>query len=249
MRKYLILAACLALIVAGVFTYISTHDNQHQKAPGEMPPIEKKARIEIPPEKVVDYGKLNEDTDTELNTLMKERKAPYGVDKSIDMIVKSDESIRVGNKTIRMEKILDDLKLKQGEILEKDVEGGTTRKDRNEYGIHVVRPEDNIWNIHFRLLKEYYNHKGIQVSPLADEPNRRGRSSGVGKILKFSEHMVHIYNVKEDKLEMNLDQIYPLSKIIIYNMTYIFALLDRINYKTVHRIEFDGETLWLPAEQ
>jgi hypothetical protein len=249
MRKYLILAACLALIVAGVFSYISTRDTQHQKAPGEMPPIEKKARIEIPPEKVVDYGKLDEDTDTELNTLMKERKAPYGVDKSIDMIVKSDESIRIGNKTIRMEKILDDLKLKQGEILEKDVEGGTTRKDRNEYGIHVVRPEDNIWNIHFRLLKEYYNHKGIQVSPLADEPNRRGRSSGVGKILKFSEHMVHIYNVKEDKLEMNLDQIYPLSKIIIYNMTYIFALLDRINYKTVHRIEFDGETLWLPAEQ
>ncbi len=249
MRKYLILAACIALIVAGVFWHISTHDTQHLKAPGEIPSKEKKARIEIPPEKIVDYGQLDKDSDTELNTLMKERKAPYGVDKSIDMIVKSDESIKIGDKTVQMGKILDDLKLKRGEILEKDVEGGTTIKDKNEYGIHVVQPEDNIWNIHFRLLKEYYNHKGINVSPLADEPNLRGRSSGVGKILKFSEHMVHIYDVKEDKLEMNLDQIYPLSKIIIYNMTHIFALLDRIDYKAVHRIEFDGETLWLPAEQ
>jgi len=245
---FLILAACLALIVAGVSFYISTHDIQHWGAPGEMPPMKKKARIVIPPENVVDYGKLAGDSETELNTLMKERKAPYGVDKSIDMIVKSDESIKIGDKTIRMGKILDELKLKRGEILENDVEG-RTGEDRNEYGVHVVRPEDNIWNIHFRLLKEYYNHKGIQVSPMADEPNRRGRSSGVGKILKFSEHMVSIYNVKKDKLEMNLDQIYPLSKIIIYNMTHIFALLDRINYETVHQIEFDGETLWLPAEQ
>ena len=117
-----------------------------------------------------------------------------------------------------------------------------------EYGIHVVQANDNIWDIHFKLLRDYYDHKGIQVAPLADEPDTKGKSSGIGKILKFSEHMVHIYNVKESKLSTNLDQIYPLSKIVVYNMSFIFALLDRIDYKDVARIEFDGETLWLPAE-
>jgi len=116
------------------------------------------------------------------------------------------------------------------------------------YGIHVVQPGENIWEIHFRLLEDYYDNKGIALSPLSDEPDDLGHSSGVGKILKFSEEMVHIYNLKERKLETSLDFIYPLSKIVVYNMGHVFALLDRINYKDVERIAFDGETLWLPAE-
>jgi hypothetical protein len=112
----------------------------------------------------------------------------------------------------------------------------------------VVQPGENIWEIHFRLLEDYYDDKEIALSPLSDEPDRLGYSSGVGKILKFSEEMVHIYNLKERKLETSLDLIYPLSKIVVYNMGNVFALLDRINYKDVERIAFDGETLWLPAE-
>ena len=76
-----------------------------------------------------------------------------------------------------------------------------------------------------------------------------GFSSGVGKVLKFSESMVHIYNLKEKTLDMNLNQIYPLNKIIVYNMDRVFALLDQIDYDNVNRIQFDGETLWIPAEQ
>jgi len=106
-----------------------------------------------------------------------------------------------------------------------------------------------MWDIHFRLLKEYYDHKEIELSALADEPDRLGYSSGVGKILKFSEQMVHIYNMRERKLDTELGLIYPLSKVVIYNMGNVFALLERINYEDVQRIEFDGETLWLPAEQ
>lgn len=248
MRNYLIVAACLALAIAAVLVYLSLQPAQHIEPREEIPSTEQEQRVQIPPEKVVDYGKLKEDSDKDLNELMKQRKAPYGVDESIDMIVKSDESIKVGEKTVRMKKILDDLKLTRGEILEASLEG-ETETDKNDYGIYVVQPNDNIWNIHFRLLKDYYSHKGIEVAPLADEPDPQGRSSGVGKILKFSENMVHIYNLRENRLETNLDQIYPLSKIVIYNMTHIFALLDRIDYKDVHRIEFDGETLWLPAEQ
>jgi hypothetical protein len=31
-------------------------------------------------------------------------------------------------------------------------------------------------------------------------------------------------------------------------MEQIFALLDLIDYEKVNRIQFDGETLWIPAE-
>jgi len=40
-----------------------------------------------------------------------------------------------------------------------------------------------------------------------------------------------------------------LSKIVIYNMDRVFALLDAIDYEDVNQIEFDGETIWLPAVQ
>lgn len=249
MGKYFVWIACLVLAIAGAFWYLSTHEIGHRQVPEPLPVETGNKRVQIPEEKVIDFGKLQTEGNEELNALMKERKAPYGVDKSIDMVVKSDESIRVGDRTVRMEQILQNLRLQRGEILEGDMEGGSVGADGNDYGIRVVQPGDNIWNLHFRLLKDYYNHKGIEVSPLADEPDRRGRSSGVGKILKFSENMVHIYNMRDKKLETNLDQIYPLSKVVIYNMTHIFALLDRIDYEAVHRIEFDGETLWLPAEQ
>lgn len=248
MRKYLLIALCCLVVVATGIWFLSGR-NLETKPPVPIEPAPNaKATLPIEPEKLIDYGKLKETENSPLAELMKDRKAGYGVEKSLDMIVKSDETIKVGDNTVPMKKILDEVRLKQGEILETDLQTGTDGKTPQEYGIHVVQPEDNIWDIHFKLLKEYYDHKGIQVSPLADEPDHLGKSSGVGKLLKFSEHMVHIYNVKEGRLETNLDQIYPLSKVVVYNMSHIFALLDRINYKDVSRIEFDGETLWLPAE-
>jgi hypothetical protein len=247
-RKYLFIGLCCLVVVAAGIWFLSRR-NLEIKSPAPTEPAPNvKATLPVEPEKVIDYGRLKETKDSPLAELMKERKAGYGVNNSLDMIVKSDETIKVGDNTVPMKKILDEVRLQQGEILETDLQTGRDGKTSQEYGIHVVQPEDNIWDIHFRLLKEYYNHKGIQVSPLADEPDRLGRSSGVGKLLKFSEHMVHIYNVKEGKLETNLDQIYPLTKVVVYNMSHIFALLDRIDYKDVNRIEFDGETLWLPAE-
>jgi hypothetical protein len=188
-------------------------------------------------------------SDKSLTELMEERKAPYGIEKSVDMVVKPDESIKVGQETVQMQEIIDEVRLKRGEILEIDLVTGARQVKPDEYGIHVVQPGENIWDIHFELLKDYYDNKGIQLSQRVDEPDNLGYSSGVGKILKFSEDMVYIYNLKERKLETNLDLIYPLGKIVVYNMGHIFALLDRINYKDVRRIVFDGKTLWLPAER
>ncbi|MCP4690235.1 MAG: hypothetical protein GY859_19435 [Desulfobacterales bacterium] len=114
------------------------------------------------------------------------------------------------------------------------------------FGIHVVKPGDNIWNIHFQVLKAFFKSKGVVLSPLADEADEKGRSSGVGKLLKFSEAKVYIYNLRERKLDMNLHLIHPLSKIVIFDFAEYFTLLERIDNKNVHHIEYDGETLWIP---
>jgi len=124
-----------------------------------------------------------------------------------------------------------------------------TASTEDVYGIHVVLPGDNIWNIHFQFLKDYFDHRGIALSPLADEPDRRGVSSGVGKLLKFSENMVYIYNLRERKVDADLSLIHPLSKVVVFKMKQVFRLLDGIDYDRVNRIQFDGETLWIPANQ
>ena len=90
----------------------------------------------------------------------------------------------------------------------------------------MVRAGDNIWNIHFRFLRAYFNLRNIGLAPMSDEPDAHGFSSGVGKILKFSENMVYIYNLREKKLDVDLNMLQPLSKIVIFNMGEVFALLD-----------------------
>ncbi|MDY6988973.1 MAG: hypothetical protein SWQ30_13055 [Thermodesulfobacteriota bacterium] len=249
MRKFLIVGVCCVVLAAGGLWLVSRQGKGPDRDTGREPTAVQDKTSPAGPEKVIDYGKLKDEGDEELNALMKERKEPYGIDKGIDMVVKPDESIKVGDETVQMKEIVDEVRLKQGEILEADLRTGIRDYGPDEYGIYVVQPNDNMWDIHFRLLQEYYDHKEIALSPLADEPDRLGYSSGVGKILKFSEQMVHIYNMKERKLDTELGLIYPLSKVVIYNMGNVFALLERINYEDVQRIEFDGETLWLPAEQ
>ncbi len=207
-------------------------------------------KIQIPSgtKPVIDYNKLNKDK--KLQALMQKRKAEYGLNKGVDIIAKSNESFKVGNATVSMQEILDKIRLKSGDIVEKDLKSRSMpdNKKIESFGIHVVQPGENIWNIHFRFLKDYFDHKGVQLSPLSDEPLQGGRSSGIGKILKFSEHTVNIYNIKEHKLDKNLNLIFPLTKVVVYNMDQIFAFLDLIDYKHVNRIQFDGETLWMPAK-
>jgi len=248
MRRYIFIAVCCIAIAAGGLWFVLRVKEQPRKDSGGEPLSLQQERTPLPSEKVIDYGKLRDGKDEALSSLMKERKEPYGIEEGIDMVVRSDESIKVGDETVEMREIADEVGLKLGEILEVDLKTGVGQGAGHVYGIHVVQPGENIWEIHFRLLEDYYDNKGIALSPLSDEPDDLGHSSGVGKILKFSEEMVHIYNLKERKLETSLDFIYPLSKIVVYNMGHVFALLDRINYKDVERIAFDGETLWLPAE-
>ena len=232
--KILIVCAVAAVTATGLWLW-----QKQNKAhlPGQ---IAEKAPVK--PQPVINYNKLQDIT--------KKRKAKYGLKKGVDIIVRSDESFKVGKLTVSMQEIRDKIRLKSGDIIEKDIKPGKITDDAiEEFGIYVVHPGDNLWAIHFKFLKDYFDQKNIAISPLADEPDRFGYSSGVGKLLKFSEKTVCIYNLKKKKLDVDINLIFPLSKIVVYNMSRIFALLNHIDYQYVNKIQFDGETIWIPADQ
>ncbi len=196
----------------------------------------------------IDYKKL--DKDKTLKALMDRRKKELGLKDSLDMVVKSDESFKVGKITISMRDILEKTFLKDKKIFEEKISpSGETKPEKlKEYGIYVVQPGDNLWDIHFRLIKEYYKSRGITIPDKADEPVAGGLSSGMGKVLKFSEKMVVIYNILDKKVDTNINLLHPLSKIIVYNMKEVFSFLKEINYKNMDKLRFDGETLWISAQ-
>ena len=198
----------------------------------------------------IDYQNLEKDK--ELKDLLDSRKDSLGIKKSLKMmIVHSDESMKIGDTKVSMRDILEKAFVKEGAVFEEkiDASGAVIPPQIKAYGIYVVQPGDNIWNIHFNILKDYYEARGITVSPKADEPMDQGQSSGVGKILKFSETMVIIYNLLEKKVDVDINLLKPLSKIIVYNMDEVFSLLHDINFDTIDRIQFDGKTIWVPAKK
>ena len=197
----------------------------------------------------IDYKELKKNN--KLKQLMVSRKESLGIKKSLDMIVNSDESFKIGDIQISMRDILEKAFIKKGDVFQEKIDdsGAVRPQKTKEYGIYVVQPGDNIWNIHFNILKEFYEYQGINVSPQADEPYGQGMSSGVGKILKFSETMVIIYNLIEKKVDSNIDLLEPLSKIVVYNMDEVFSLLQEFNYDNIDRLQFDGKTIWIPAKK
>ncbi len=197
----------------------------------------------------IDYKNLKKDD--KLKQLMVSRKEELGFKKSLDMIVKSDETFKIGDVQIPLRDILEKASFKKGHVFEEEIgdSGAVQPEIINKFGIYVVQQDDNIWNIHFNILKEFYEHRGIKISPVADEPISKGMSSGVGKILKFSETMVIIYNFIEQKIDSNIELLEPLSKIIVYNMDEIFSFLQEVNYENIDRIQFDGKTIWVPTKK
>ncbi len=237
---FLICITAVAVVLSFKFKqkHVSEQDTQH---------VPDKFSSPLKTKPVIDYNNIEKNK--ELKALMQKRKAKYGIEKGVDLVTKADESFKIGDTTVSMQEILDKINLKRGNIIEKDLQTNDTNSyGKTElFGIYVVRQEDNIWNIHFKLLKDYFDHKGVALAPLADEPLDNGISSGIGKLLKFSENTVNIYNLKERKLDVDLSLILPLSKIVVYNMNQVFALLNLIDYKNVNSIHFDGETLWIPV--
>lgn len=197
--------------------------------------------------KPIDYNAVKEAGDQK--TLMDQRKDSLGIEDSLDMIVKSDESFIVGESKVSMQKILEQAFAQEGEVFEEELtaSGSAAPVKIKEYGIYVVQPGDNLWNIHFGILRDYYKARGIDLSAQADEPGAMGKSSGIGKILKFSETMVIIYNLVEKKVAKDINLLTPLSKVVVYNMDAVFALLKEIDLEHVNTLQFDGKNIWIPA--
>ncbi len=180
-----------------------------------------------------------------------DRKKRLGIDKSLDLIIRPNERFTIGGTTVSMRDILEKAVSAKGGLLEEKIHpsGRITVDVDGEYGIYVVQSGDNIWNIHFKIIREYFAHRGAKVIKTADEPVPGGQSSGVGKLLKFSEKMVIIYNLLDGSIASDVDLLEPLSKIVVYNMHEIFSLLQEIDYDNVDNIRFDGNTIWIPAKQ
>ena len=231
-------AVALAAILAGL--WLARQPEKDTPPPAE-PSAKEAAALKVKDQPVIEYNKA------EQNRLMAERKTAFGVKEGLDMIVKEGESIKVGDQTVSVKEISETIQAKEGGITEKDlIAPGNTGS--GVYGIYVVQPGDNIWNIHFKLLKAYLTSKNITLPGESDEPDRSGFSSGIGKLLKFSESMVYIYNIRDRQLAADINLIRPLTKIVIYKMDRIFELLDQVDYHNVNRIRFDGENIWIPAD-
>ncbi|CAB5084481.1 hypothetical protein D3OALGB2SA_850 [Olavius algarvensis associated proteobacterium Delta 3] len=238
----LVIAGLAVVVVAGILGWLLYPKSQPVPTPSPGP---EEIRVPVKKQPLIAFDDTQKQTETK--DLMAERKAQYGMEEGVDIIATSEENVKIGDTIVSMQEITEKIRLGRGDVIETDLGGGVPEKPFI-YGLYIVQPGDNIWNIHFRFLKEYYMNRGIAVAPMADEPNQRGFSSGIGKLLKFSENLVHIYNIRERELDVDLNLIYPLSKVVGYNMDRIFALLDSIDYTNVDRIEFDGENIWLQAQ-
>ena len=254
----ILLILLLVLVVAGFFYYrgSSETDSPLQKVSDEQQNEKNrvledgtlKAEVKMP---ALEYENL--DKDESLQSIMTSRKDDLGLKKSLDMVVHPDETITIDGVAVSVNDILEKSFAKKGIVFEKEIKEGN-RSGTNApgevkaYGIYVVRQNDNIWDIHFNILREYYESKGIIVSSKADQPTKKGSSTGIGKILKFSEKMVVVYNISDKTLDTDINLIRPKSKVIVYNMKEIFALLNDIDFKTIDRLQFDGQSLWIPTE-
>lgn len=196
----------------------------------------------------VDFAALEEDSVTRQKMIL--RKEALGIRKGLDMVVRSDETFKLGETTLSMRDLIEKIQLKKGGVFEESLNEKDRIKqdDIIEYGIYVVQSGDNIWNIHFKIIKEFFSYRGHHVLENADEPLDGGLSSGVGKLLKFSEKMVFIYNLPEKRIDDNINLLEPLSKIVIYNMKEVFSLLHEIDLDNVDKIRFDGQAIWIPAK-
>ena len=109
-----------------------------------------------------------------------------------------------------------------------------------------MRPGESLWSIHFRLLREYMAARGVKLGPNADQPTAQGYSSGVGKVLKFAEHMVGVYNTQTKHMSRNLNLLEAGHKVVVYNLTEIFSQLAKIDPRDLSGVMYDGRVLFFP---
>jgi hypothetical protein len=184
--------------------------------------------------------------DAKLAQLTVERKQRFGIDKGLDLISRADEIIRIGTRTVAMKEILDEID-SAAHLAPRPSLPAQGQTVDGYYGIYLVEPDDNIWNIHILFLQEALASRGISLLPIADEPDHHGFSSGQGKILNFPDEMAHIYNIAQRRLERDLSRVTAMNLLIVYDLQALLRLLDQIDQGRLNHIEFDGQSIWMPG--
>jgi|GEM_PF-5373379 biopolymer transport protein ExbD len=241
-QKYLIFSAavfCIIIVLSAIFTY-TYYLKKNKPSVTEVLSSEKKSKKDV---QINNKTTITFDNKSDTK-LMKDRKKDYGVDKSLDMVVKSDEKVKINGKIIDIEDFEEQKMISTGGFISSDLQNKDLG-DITDYGLYVVKKGDNLWDIHFRLLRELFAKEGIKLSKKADKPLDGGYSSGIGKILKFSEKMVSIYSLETDRISNNINMLEPSGKVIIYKMNEIKSLLQDLDEQNINNVTFDGENLWI----
>ncbi|MEE9555811.1 MAG: hypothetical protein V3V76_01010 [Candidatus Adiutricales bacterium] len=367
-----VIVVCGIIIILGI--YLDWFSNPSEETPTPSP-VQAGSKLEdriTEPQKapVAVSEKIKQEKEEDLSSATKERKEEFGLKKSVDIVVKPGESIRIGKEEIPLNKILAEIEkqkkekplspktfLRQLKIPEEDIKAGETlsaslaedriREDKNQtqptekpgavamaekqpektapaeksgfwriinrvlgksteetpseekaaersapareaqksvaqvvrdktapdseaetppssadagrvesavaklkkepinyYGIYVVKVGDNLWNIHFAFLREYMGNLGIEIAAMDDEPIG-SHSSGVGRILKYAENMVFIFNLKTKELSEDLNMLEPAEKIIIFNLPRLHSTLGSLTAEQLKTVRFDGRDLIL----
>lgn len=174
-----------------------------------------------------------------------QRKEQFGLKKSVDAVLRSDETIKVGDKSVSVSDLERKLAVQgRGELVEQKL---GQPGEISAWGVHLVGPNENLWNIHFVLLKEYLASRGVTLASNSDEPGSGGYSSGVGRTLKFAEHMVGVYNLKTGRMSQDLNNLEPGQKLVVFNLSELFGELAKVDPNELSEVRFDGRTLFFPA--
>ncbi len=140
----IILICVVAVATAATGLWLWQKQNKAHFSEQMAEQMAEKVYLPVKPQPVIDYNKLKKDD--KLQAMTKKHKAKYGLKKGVDIIVRSDESFKIGESTVSMQEIRDKIRLKSGDIIEKDIKPGKIIPEYaiEEFGIYVVHPGDNL---------------------------------------------------------------------------------------------------------
>lgn len=185
-----------------------------------------------------------------------ERREAFQLRESVDHIVRRDEPFEIGGKKITIGEILGTPPaiiphIEESEIgskVRRPIPSGTPSplaQSQGYYGVRYVRPAENLWSIHHAMIREYFARRGIILSKDADRPASDGRSSGVGRLLKFIEGAVYVYDLDQHRFEKDLGSIQPHSIVVFFKISDFFAALDDLQPRDLASIRYVGNNLRL----
>ncbi|MDM8539176.1 hypothetical protein QUF70_20675, partial [Desulfobacterales bacterium HSG17] len=179
------------------------------------------------PKTVIRYDKDDEN----FQELMKRRKAEYGLDKGVDMIVKENESVEIGDTTIPMEEILNKIRLKKGQVVEQDFGAIITARKKQESIERLFEKlkesEDRFWELEKELstgkiktgesqTPEELQYDELQYEELQYKVQEHAELSKI--IQKYQSYKETLQNIETHKELINADDFEQKTTEIIKNL-------------------------------